>query len=359
MPEPLADTPDTDAAIGRLQALLDDAYSENRAGALLAVDAPLHGLRFQGAAGPFRRDTAEHIRVSDGFRIASMSKTFTAILVMGEIESGRLRLGDNLHPYLPADLVARVHPEVEQITIRHLLNHTAGLSDFAQSRDWARELRRDPLRFRPPAEILDWALAHGEAVGAPGVRHVYSDTGYVILGRLLEIITDSSYASLCRTRIIEPLGMSATWLEGHEPPCSTLSHCYAGDWDALGINGCVDWAAGGHVSTLGDLDAFLKGFLRDQRLLRAETLDAMLTTVPTPLYHYGLGIRLRHESLPDMTLSHERFWGHAGHWGSFMYYIPALRVTIAGTENVTGRDQRALFQGILGVLHDLEQHTWA
>lgn len=338
----------------RLQALIERSYAANGTGALLAVDAPLYGVRFRGAAGPFGRGHAELLSVRDGFRIASMSKTFTAVLIMKLVEQGELSTSDTLSRFFDAGFVAKIHPEAHAVTLRHLLNHTAGLWDFALSKEWSAEIRRDPSRFREPQEILEWAIANGQPVGRLGERHVYSDTGYVLLGRLLEKVTGRTYAELCREQIFDPLQMNATWLEGHEAPRSRLSHCYSGDWDGLQINGCLDWAAGGHVSTLHDLDCFIKALFRDQALVSSTSLDAMLTTVPTPNHHYGLGIRLRHESVPGAAGSHERFWGHAGHWGSYMYYVPGLRATICGTENLSGLDHRWLFEAILAILGDCE-----
>jgi D-alanyl-D-alanine carboxypeptidase len=338
----------------QLQDLVARSVTANGTGTLLGVDAPLHGVRFRGAAGPFARGNPDRISIEDGFRIASMSKTFTAVLIIRQVEQGNLALTDTLPRYFEPGFVARIHPEGHAITLRHLLNHTAGLWDFALSKDWSAEIRSDPTRFREPQEILEWAIANGQPVGALGERHVYSDTGYVLLGRLLEKITGRSYGELCREQIFDPLQMNHTWLEGHEEPRSRLSHCYSGDWDGLEINGCLDWAAGGHVSTLADLDLFIKGLFRDQRLVTAASLDSMLTTVPTPNHHYGLGVRLRHEHVPGAPGSHERFWGHAGHWGSYMYYVPGLRATICGTENLAGLDHRWLFEAILEALSECE-----
>jgi D-alanyl-D-alanine carboxypeptidase len=338
----------------RLQALIERAVSNHGTGTLLGVHAPLHGVSFEGAAGTFDRQHTQPIATTDGFRIASMSKTFTAALVMKQVEHGVLQLSDPLPRFFDPGFVSRVHPEGAAITLRHLLNHTAGLWDFALSSKWSAEIRNDPRRFRAPQEILEWAIDHGEPLGRLGERHIYSDTGYVLLGRILEIVTGSSYAELCREQIFKPLQMNDTWLEGHEETRSSLSHCYSGDWDGLAINGCLDWAAGGHVSTLADLDTFIKGLLRDQALVTAASLDQMLTTVPTPNHHYGLGVRLRHETAPGAPATHERFWGHAGHWGSFMYYVPGLRATICGTENLAGLDHRWLFEAILQILGDCE-----
>jgi D-alanyl-D-alanine carboxypeptidase len=335
-----------------LQAVVDRAATNAGAGALLSVNAPLHGVRWRGAAGRFDRAAERAIRTDDGFRIASMSKTFTALLLMKRVERGALELSAPITDFFDGEFVGRVHPEGPSITLRHLLNHTAGLWDFALSAEWAAEIRRDPARFRPPQEILDWAISHGAPAGKVGGQHVYSDTGYVLLGRLLETFTGESYASLCRSEIFEPLGMTHTWLEGHEPARSSLSHCYVDDWDALQINGCLDWAAGGHVSTLDDLEKFLLGTFRDMRIVTPTTLDTMLHSVPTPNHRYGLGLGIRRECATDRTETTRTFWGHSGHWGSFMFYIPALRGTIAGTVNRANQNNRWLFECVLASLEN-------
>lgn len=334
----------------QLQDLVERMSERTGSGALLGVSAPLQGVQWQGAAGSFARGAAEPVTIDDGFRIASMSKTFTAVLVMMEVEAGRLNLNDGLSRFFEAELIRRVHPDAEQITLARLLNHTAGLWDFALSKAWFEEIAKDPGRFRAPPDILDWAIDHGSPAGPIGGKHVYSDTGYVLLGRILEVHTGHSYAGLCRQRLFEPLGMTATWLEGHEEPRCSLSHCYGENFDALTINGSADWAAGGHVSTLADLERFLRGLFHEGRLVSAETLDRMLVEVPTPNHHYGLGIGIRREHPPGRPEGTQRLWGHSGHWGSFMFYLPALRATLCGTVNVAGEDNRWIFEQALQVL---------
>lgn len=333
-----------------LQALVEKMSAASGCGSFLSVNAPLTGVGWCGAAGSFSRGATQAVSVADGFRIASMSKVFTAVLVMQEVEAGRMALEDGLGRFFDTALVRRVHPQGESITLAHLLNHTAGLWDFALSRAWFEELSGDPGSFRTPHEILDWAVANGSPVSDVGERHVYSDTGYVLLGIALEKVTGESYAALCRRRLFRPLGMDATWLEGHEQAHSSLSHCYAGDLDALAINGSADWAAGGHVSTLEDLERFLRGLFHRGALVRPETLDRMLVEVPTPNHCYGLGIGIRREAPPGRPEATQRFWGHSGHWGSFMFYVPALRATLCGTVNQSGHDNRWIFETVMEVL---------
>lgn len=333
-----------------LRVLVEEMSVRSGSAALLGVAAPAGGLLWRGAAGRFERTAPEPVGPRDGFRIASMSKVFTAVLVLQEVEAGRVRLDDTLAGYLAPPLLERLHPQSARITVEHLLNHTAGLWDFALSRAWFEEISRDPGRFRDPAEILEWAVSNGEPVGEVGAGHVYSDTGFVILGRMLETLTGASYAALCRSRIFEPLNMTGTWLEGHEPPCSTLSHCYMDELDALAINGSADWAAGGHVSTLEDLDRFLRGLFQSHALLSDASLDRMVRAVRTPNHQYGLGLGIRREQAPGRPETSRTLWGHSGHWGSFMFYLPGLRATVCGTVNRAGQDNRWIFERLLECL---------
>ena len=279
-----------------------------------------------------------------------MSKTFTAVLVMRRVERGDLNLNAKLSRFFPRRFVQKIHPDAQRITLEHLLNHTAGLWDFALSREWFDEIRGDLGAYRDPQAILAWAVEHGRPVGGVGERHVYSDTGYVLLGRLLELTSGQSYAKLCRDEILDPLGMKTTWLEGHEEPRSNLSHAYAGRDDALQIHGSVDWAAGGHVSNVDDLVRFVRGLFRDHALIGPPALDQMLTTVPTQQHRYGLGVGVRYEKASRNPAERQTLWGHSGHWGSFMFYLPAWRASIAGTVNRSGQDNRWIFENVVEIL---------
>lgn len=318
-------------------------------GMLLGVHAPLRGIAWQGAAGHFARGARKRLQPGDGFRIASMSKVFTATLVMQLVQRGKLALDARLPEFFPADVVRQVHPQARSITLAQLLSHTAGLWDFAMSRPWQRRLAAEGARFHSPDEILAWAIANGEPVGAPGERYHYSDTGYVLLGHVLQRVTGKRYAALCRQRILRPLGMDATWLEGHEPARSTLSHCYAGSLDGLTVHGSIDWAAGGHVSTLADLDRFLRGLFERGELLDAGTLTRMLVSVPADAHRYGLGISIR-RVVPAGGGDPEVLWGHGGFWGSGMFYLPARRATIVAMVNRTGQDNAWILEAAAAAL---------
>ena len=318
----------------QLQDLLDKTVGA-APGVMLAVHAPLLGLDWSGAAGVSSLELGTALTNQHSFRIASMSKTFTGVLVAQLLERRELAISDPAADYLPAEIVAQIPVaqghDVREITIEKLLKHRAGFNDFATSQEWVAEIAKDPGRARTPLEIISWALAHAELVGAPGENYRYSDTGYVLLGILLEAVTGIPYWQLCRERIFDPLDMADTWLEGYEDPRNELSHPYVvmdGQYiDALQIHGSVDWAGGGHVSTLDDVQRFLRGVFNCRLFADVDTLDRFLTgPEASGNYYYAMGVGRK-------QILGKHLWGHLGHWGSFMSYCPEQRLSLCGTLN--------------------------
>ncbi|HEX2722882.1 MAG TPA: serine hydrolase domain-containing protein [Gemmatimonadaceae bacterium] len=154
------------------------------------------------------------------FRIASVSKPITGVAIMKLVEEGRLKLDDRVAPliaYLTPAPGATVDPRWQQITIRQLLNHTAG---------WDRDKAGgfDPM-FRPAiaaAAVNAPAPASAETIIRymkgmpldfnPGDKHVYSNFGYAILGRVIERVSGMPYEEYVRTRVLQPLGANRTRL---------------------------------------------------------------------------------------------------------------------------------------------------
>ena len=155
----------------QLQALLDQAVGPSP-GAMLAVHAPLLGLDWSGAAGVSSLERGKPLTTQHSFRIASMSKTFTGVLVAQLLERQQLALSDPIAAYLSEKLLAQIpvaHGHVVgELTIEQLLQHRAGFNDFATSQEWVMEIAKDPGRPRTPMEIISWALAHTEIIGCAG-----------------------------------------------------------------------------------------------------------------------------------------------------------------------------------------------
>ncbi|GAA1964071.1 serine hydrolase domain-containing protein [Kitasatospora viridis] len=257
-------------------------------------------------------------------RIGSVTKTFTAVVVLQLAGEGRIRLDDPVETYLPG-LLRGQGIDGRHITVRQLLQHTSGLPDYED------DVTDDILqrRYLSPRDTLDIALRHG-AVFAPGTRWGYSNTNYLVAGMLVEKVTGRPLAEELDKRIAKKIGLRHTYLPA--PAETTLRgphpHGYHQDGpdgplrDVTEIDPSAAWSAGAMVSTSSDLTRFFSELMKEGHLLSGPELDQMRTTVPTgvPGYDYGLGIM--RTQLP----CHKTVWWHDGS-------IPGYGTWSAATED--------------------------
>jgi D-alanyl-D-alanine carboxypeptidase len=333
-----------------LQRLLDAAVRRNGGfgGGVLRIESPSQGVLWEGASGRAARDLEAAMTAADTFEIASVTKTFTAVCVLSLVEEGVLDLDRPAAAFLPGGvtqglLVVRARDYGPDITLRQLLNHTSGLPDY-----WDDKLRRgrsnafltdflaDPSRDWEPLAILGY-VRNMKPIGVPGQRYHYSDSGYLLLGLLIEAVTGKSLDRVFRERLFAPLGMADTYLSYHEPPEGhDESHRYE---EALDLHGqrrqSADWGGGGIVSSTRDLSRFLIALAQGKLFKNATTLDAMMgwRATGTPDVEYGLGLfRI------TLDAGQGKLWGHDGHGNAFMYYWPERRLAWVGTLNQTKND---------------------
>jgi D-alanyl-D-alanine carboxypeptidase len=217
------------------------------------------------------------------YQIASVSKQFTAAAVLRLVEEGRIGLGDPVSAYVDG-----LPPPYREVTLGRLLNHTAGVPNFT---DFFRRFRR-PLR---PRELVD-SLAGRRLLFTPGTGFRYSNSGYYLLGLVIERVTGGSYADYLRKEFWEPLEMAETENCGdHADP---VPAGYARDRRGVAV-GAAPWhpsvlfAAGSLCSTVGDLAKWSVA-LGEGRVLAAESYRQMTSPVPSPDPHlrmsYGFGM---------------------------------------------------------------------
>ncbi|MFF7245557.1 serine hydrolase domain-containing protein [Embleya sp. NPDC008237] len=253
--------------------------------------------------------TGRAIPADGAFRIASTSKAFTATVVLQLVGEGRLQLDDRVERWLPGIVAGR------PITIRQLLQHTAGLQDAIPT--W--NTKAEYLRMRYQRYSTEELVAHGVALPQlfePGEGWAYSNTGYMIAELLIERITGQPWDREFDRRIFRPLGMRHTYSPGTSPEIR-LPHAkqyQRFDGELVDVTSQIPaYATGGIVSTTRDLDTFFRALLGG-RLLRPAELTAMKTTRPVgpeiepfwPDGRYGLGLVSR--PLPGGG----RYWGHDG-----------------------------------------------
>lgn len=303
--------------------------------AVLCVDAP--GFHFQEAIGVTDIETKMPVQTDDRFEIGSNTKMFTAILLLQLEEEGILSLDDPLSRWLP-DWAQKI-PYGEEITLRQMANHTAGLWDYAD--DIIGGGLEDPdilRRAYTPEELVAYALEHGEQEFTPGEedKWKYSNTGYILLGMVLEAASGQPYADLLRERIFEPLELHETSFPNTIPAPDAIIQGYS--WWPDGVNTTEwnlsqGWAAGGIISTAADMTTFLQALSRGQVFKNPQTLARMAEFVRNEGLRqvkgdsgYGIGLI----GFAGHT------WGHGGQtlgFESAMMFVPDHDVTLVALTN--------------------------
>ncbi|MFF8234435.1 serine hydrolase domain-containing protein [Streptomyces caelestis] len=278
-----------------------------------------HGA-WAATAGVGDLKTGKPRSTRDHYRVASISKTFVATVVLQLEAEGRLSLDDTVDKWLPGMVRGNGH-DGRKITLRQLLNHTSGIFDYLADPGFQRtymtadgfmEHRFDEAE---PEELLAFALAN-EPYFAPGSAFEYSNTNYLLAARVIEKATGNDYGDEIDRRIIAPLHLTSTSVpttrvtlpRPSSRAYSKLAETDTGPtYDVTELNARLAYGSGQMVSGSADLNRFYSALLRG-RLLPPEQLKKMKTTVRSSreTSRYGLG-------LVDRKLScGVHVWGHDG-----------------------------------------------
>ncbi|MCO5970661.1 serine hydrolase domain-containing protein [Actinoallomurus soli] len=308
-PTPVQATPATRRTA--IQAALNQIVAAGAPGAL--AEASDEDGRWAGASGVGDLRTRTPMPATGRWRIGSVTKTFTATLILQLIGERKLGLDEPIDRYLPGLL-----PRGGQITVRMLLDHTSGLADYSASFDDTPEgFRRLARTTYTPRQLIDLGTSM-PPTSRPGGPWHYSNTGYIALGLLAEKITGQPLGYALRRRISIPHRLSDTWLPITNPAIGgTHPRGYTTDErghpeDITRFNPSNAWAAGAIVSTAADLNRFFTLLLQG-RLFPVSLLNQMQRTVPGPGLDYGLG-------LVKLTLPCGAVWGHMGHIPGYVTY---------------------------------------
>jgi D-alanyl-D-alanine carboxypeptidase len=303
--------------IGAVQAELDLLTGVDRVPGALAQVRDRHGRSVTVTSGTAELGTGRPMVSGTGrFRIASVTKSFTAVAVLRLVAGHRVVLDAPIESYLPG--VVRGTGEGagidgHDITVRQLLQHTSGLPNYVNYLDLS-----DPLRRAEPVELVRLALSHRPDF-APGQGWRYTNTGFILAGMLVERLTGKDIGTAVTDLVIRPAGLRDTYW----PPAGEIGirgpHAHNYTLDPADPQGpLVDFtefepslagASGAMVSTPGDLNRFWRELLGG-RLLPDRMLAEMRKTVPAPDFGPGVAYGL---GLFQFPLSCGGFaWGHAG-----------------------------------------------
>ena len=288
-------------------------------------------------------DVEEAITLDDTVRMpgGSTGKTFVAALTMLLVEDGVLSLGDPASKWLgDAAWYERV-PNSEDIQVRHLLSHSAGIGDYPRSfryrmKSIYRAIRHGTIRFEPEELI---AFAGRKPLFPAGEGFSYTDSGYLVLGRLIEAATGRACFDLLRERILEPQGLHQVGLQDRSVlPDITPGYMHGArnlrDDGTMKIDPSSEWTGGGLTTNPTMLVEFY-GALTGGRIVQPESLVRMLDggwrNPAAPDWHYGFGLFVYHGGA---------VFGHGGLWPGYRTHVThyaASGTTIAVQTNRDGR----------------------
>lgn len=319
--------------------------------AYLRVYSEKHDIDFNLATGD------KSIHAEQPFFIASISKLFTSVLFGQLIEQGLVTYEYKIAHYLEVDILNNLHIYKEkdytnEIKIKHLLNNTSGLHDFFEDKpqkgkSMVELLLGEPDRTWTPKEVIQWAKDNMKTHFPPGEGFHYSDTGYHLLGLILEKVTGQLYHEVLSKNILEPLGMKHSHFSRIRPIEDSpyeVAKMYFGHTEISNYQSMrsMIFAGGGIVSTTGDLLKFMKALVNHQ-LLKKETMETMKKDCGRFFLgiDYGYGV-MNIKTIPVLMPAKFNSWGNAGSTGSFMFYHPATDAYIIGSLNQSGYGQKGI-----------------
>ena len=297
----------------RAQGLVDAGYP-----AALAAVTDSKGESAGVAVGKGSLETGQAPLLDGEVRIGSNTKTFVAVVVMQMVQEGKVGLDEPIETYLPG-LIKGEGIDASRITVRQLLQHTSGLPEHTDYYFSSNAAALENIQHYIPArDLLDVALSKPAAF-EPGTQWSYSNTNYIVLGMLIERVSQRPVGEQIDQRIIKRLGLSHTYFPGNGEKKIRGSHPQGyhinGEGkleDVTEMDASLPWAAGAMVSTPSELNTFFQAVF-DGRLLTQASIDEMKKGVDTGSggMVYGLGLFGTPLSCGGTS------WGHGG--GIFGY----------------------------------------
>ncbi|MFC1580831.1 serine hydrolase domain-containing protein [Thermodesulfobacteriota bacterium] len=271
------------------QTVLDAALIRYRLpGAVLGIRDPKGAIQFW-TSGRADLEMGKAMDRDLYFRIGSVTKSYTATIILQLVDEGLVVLDTPIGHYLPDKV-----DQGERITVRNLLEMRSGLGNYSKNQAFFNSLERSPGRVWTPDELLNFSNTAKEK---PGGTFDYNNANYIILGMLIEMVTKSPYRDQVKKRILKPLGMTKTFIPISNDMPTPFARGYLYEEGAVidgtfSLDPSVVWSAGNIISTASDQLVWIKA-LEEGRLLSKETHKeqfAMKDIKSTPGRAYGLGV---------------------------------------------------------------------
>ena len=319
-----------------LQSALDRFVAANPAapGVVATVRSPGRGIDWSGAAGLADRGAKTPLTPTHAFRIASVTKLFVAATALRLAEDGRIDLASPIAAYVDPASTTQLRAggyDPGKILVRQLLTHTSGIADYAQNPLYAGALLGNPAHKWTRREQIQFAMDKAKPVGAPGQRFGYSDTGYILLGEIIERATGKPLSAAVRQTLgFDRLRLADSfWEDGKDRPARArpMAKSYLGDIDTSALDASFDlFGGGGIVSTTQDLTSFVRAAATGHVFARPGTTVAALAV---PAAERDASEAPYAQMGTWLTIGGEQCWGHTGFFGTFAFNCPMSDTTYA------------------------------
>lgn len=309
---------------------LDSLYLHHKVMGSFAF-ADKNNAKFVKVVGLSDVEHQQNSNMNTQYRIGSISKTFTAVLVMKAVEEKKISLDHKLSEFYPEI------PNAQKITIEQLLQHRSGIHNLTDEPDYLQYYTKP----QKPADLVGIIKKYASDF-EPGLKFEYSNSNYILLGLILEKIYKTSYAELISAKITRPLKLTLTQVGGAIDPSKNQAESYEyieGRYRKMPeTDMSIPGGAGNMVSTPVELLEFIMG-LEQGKIIKKASLDKMKSFKDN--YGYGL-IRL--------TYDQSSGFGHNGGIDGFrsaVYYFPDLKIAASYVVNQSSIDTDELFDKMM------------
>ncbi|WP_158561324.1 serine hydrolase [Emticicia sp. C21] len=272
------------------------------------------------------------------FRIGSITKMFTSAIILQLVDEGKLKLTDTIDQFIPQI------PNASKITIKQILGHRSGIPNVRRIQNSQENVNTTPITREEMLDLIVKATPEFE----PDSKHSYSNSGYQVLGFIIEKVTGKSYEAALNERIISKIGLKNTYLatgkiDVNKKEALTYMNL-GGEWKPVHeTHPSILYSAGAIVSTPSDMATFIQA-LFDGKIISNESLEQM------KIMREGEGL-----GMEPFNFAGKTFYGHAGgadNYGSWLAYLPAEKLTIAYTTNAKVYPVANIMKGITDIYYN-------
>ena len=307
----------------KIDSLLQDKYQPNAPGATFLISKNGH-IVYKKAFGLSNLELNVPMQTENVLEIDSMTKQFTAISILMLVEKGKLNLDDEITKFIP-DYPTNGH----KITVHHLLTHTSGIKDFTK----VKGLNAISNQDLAPLELINF-FKNEPVDFAPGEKSLYNNSGYVILGYIIETITGQSYGDFIEEQIFKKLGMASSKYGSHSEVIKNRASGYQnknGYVNRRQVSYSFAYSTGALMSTVNDMFTWQEA-IKNNVLISKETNEKAFVNYTLnngDHINYGYGWHIKEIN----GISTREHGGHFFGFKSMGVYLPNYDIYVVGLNN--------------------------